>query len=827
MKGENKNKGLLILVDANALIHRMYHALPPLTDAAGEPAGALYGLANVLLKILEERKPDYILACFDRPEETFRHQMDETYKATRVETDEDLVPQIIKARELFRAFNIKTFELPGYEADDLIGTAVEKFKGRAGKVVVLTGDLDETQLVSDAEEVTVETFGKGVSQMKVYDEAAVRERFGVGPEAIPDYKGLVGDASDNIKGVRGVGPKTAVGFLQEFGTIEEIYKNLDVEDRRFKKLVGQERQAMESKKLAIINRQAPIEFGKLNELEVAADKERLGKFFEKLGFGSLVKRMRNEKLGEFAGANLEIINPKKKLKGEMMVVRRGENLSEEDKRSRKVKVGFELKEEIKKGLAGPYGDLGVGFWLLDPDARDYSPEYVSKRFLKREYGGTKDEIAEAYGWLMEELEEQGLKNVFQNIEMPLLPVLARMEERGIKVDASKLESLRVKVKSEISKLEKKIYGAAGRAFNINSPKQMGKVLFEELKIDTKKVRKTMGGAISTSYENLTRIKGEHTVVSLILEYREAFKILSTYIEPILEMVEGDADSGGRSLGRLRTTYLQTGTGTGRLSSEQPNLQNIPYGGEAAVELRGAFRPDKGNVFLSFDYSQVELRILAAVAHDGKMIEAFREGRDIHAETAAGIFNVEPKAVTPEMRRVAKVLNFGVIYGMGARAFAETAGVTVAEAKEKIEKYFTEFDAVRRWQEYIKREARTLGYAQTMTGRRRIIPEIQSNSPRFAAQGERVAMNMPIQGLEADIIKLAMIAVDKEVEGRGWGEKVKMLLTIHDDLLFEVKKEMEAEAVKMIRKKMEEAFKLAVPLRVEVKRGESWGEMKSL
>ena len=813
----------LILIDANSIIHRCFHALPPLTNLKGEQTGALYGLSSVLLKILRERKPDYAAAFFDRPEETMRKKEYGEYKAGRPKAADELISQIIGARRVFEAFQVKTFEMPGYEADDLIGTAAERFKGKAEKIIILTGDLDATQLVDDEAGVIVETFKKGISEMTVYDERGVEEKFGVKPKQVADYKGLVGDNSDNIKGVPGVGPKTAVPLLKKYGTVEEVFKNIDEKDKNAKKLIGFEKEAIFSKKLATIDCDAPIDLGKISELEMKeTDNKKLKVFFEEMGFASLVKRIGGENFKEKEKNNLNLFYKEEEIIGNIDL---GEvelilNNRKDFEKNNKLKVGFNLKEKVKGGLLGPYFDLGVAFWLLDSDAGNYEPDYVFKRFLKKNWEERENNLKEAFIFTKRELEKNKLKDVFEKIEMPLVPVLAVMEVTGIKVEEKKVKKLEEEIRESVKTLEKKIYKAAAIKFNINSPKQITEVLFERLKISAEKVKKTAGGAVSTSYENLIRIKDKHEIVKLILSYREEFKMLSTYTEPILEMLKAD--------GRLHTSYLQTGTGTGRLSSEKPNLQNVPQESYRAKPLREAFVPDLGKVFLSFDYSQMELRILASLSQDKKMMEVFKSGGDIHTATASFIFKTEPKKVTLEMRRVAKTLNFGIVYGMGRNAFSETSGVSKEEAGRFIENYFENFADVKRWQENIKREARTLGYVTTLSGRRRKVSEINSSSPRFRAQAERVTINMPTQGLGADIMKLALIKVDKVLREEGWrGKEVKMLLTIHDELLFEVDKEVKEEAARIIKKEMEGAFRLSVPLVVEEKEGESWGEMKKI
>ena len=800
----------LVIIDANSLINRTYYALPPFTNSKGEPTGALYGLANVLLKITNEREIDYMVACFDRPEELKRKQVYKDYKANRSGTDDELVSQLIRAKDLFRVFGVKSFEMPGYEADDLIGTAAKKFASKDLRVIILTGDLDATQLVDDSKNIVVESFKKGISEMIVYDEHQVIEKFGVRADQVTDYKGLVGDSSDNIKGVPGVGPKTAVGLLNEFESIEGIYKNIS-DDKKFNKLRDFEKEAMDSKELATIDCKVPISFGALSSLKMKEiPNDELVEFASEMGFNSLLSRMgveekqdEKEEVDEDKKNDVDFITSDADLK--------------KLKNSKKLKVGFGLKKLVNKGLQGPYFDLGIAFWLIDPDAGNYNPEYVFKRFLKKDLEENEESLNKAYNFALKKMKSNNLLHVFNDIEMPLLPVLAEMEDEGIYVNKNKLRALKKETKSYVEKIESQIYKKVGKEFNIRSPKQLSDILFKDLKISTKKIKKTSGGSYSTNFDNLMKIKEEHEVIELILEYREIFKVFSTYIEPTLELLEKDE--------RLHTTYVQTGAATGRLSSENPNLQNIPQGTELSKKFRETFEASKGKVFLAFDYSQMELRILASVSNDEKMIEAFNNNRDIHTETASYVFNVKPEDVTRDMRRMAKVLNFGIVYGMGSLAYSQSAGVSRAEAKKHIEEYFEEFSSIKKWHEHVKREAKTLGYVQTLNGRRRLLPEINSHSQFFASQAERIAINMPIQGLAADVMKLAMIEVCSVLKKKKlWRKEVSMLLTIHDELLFEVDKNKVNEVGDLIKKTMEDVFKIQVPLKVEIKEGDNWGEL---
>mgnify|MGYP001589357214 CR=1 FL=1 len=501
-------------------------------------------------------------------------------------------------------------------------------------------------------------------------------------------------------------------------------------------------------------------------------------------------------------------------------------------------IDFNLKEKIKglKKKGSPslhsgqpqYFDIGVAFWLINPDEEEYTPEYLSQKYLYKEFGGKKDlqllcQIAE------KKLKEYKLEKLFYEVEMPLLPVLAEMEKIGIKLDPKFLKSLDKKLGSRIEELVKIIYKGSGGPFNINSPKQLGEILFQKLQVGLKGVKKTKGGKISTDVETLMTIRDRHPVVRHILEYRELFKLQSTYVKPLQALADKNS--------RVHTTYIQTGTTTGRLSSQNPNLQNIPAEGEWAKEIRKAFIAEKGYQLASFDYSQIELRVLASLSGDPKMIEAFNKNLDIHKMTAANVFNVPLEKVTSEMRRTAKTLNFGVVYGMGAMAFAKTSGLDFAKAKNFIEEYFSDFKRIKEWQEKVKSQARISGYVVNLNGRRRWLLELTSMFRQQAAEAERAAINMPVQGLAADIIKIAMVKVAAEIKKRKWlnadtspvpqsgirgSDKVRMLLTIHDELLFEIKDDIIKEAESVIVKIMESAYELEVPVKVDVKIGKNWG-----
>ncbi|MDO8574144.1 MAG: DNA polymerase [bacterium] len=843
----------LLLIDANSLIHRTFHALPPLTAPDGRATQSLYGLSSILLRIFREDRPEYVAALFDRPEPTFRKEKYKEYKAQRPKAPDNLISQIIEAHTLFEKFGIRTFEKPGYEADDLIATLATKFSAGGGsssggksqkdlKVVILTGDLDTLQIV-EGEKLVVRTFRKGISDTFIYDEKAVMDRYGLKPKQLIDYKALVGDASDNIKGVPGVGEKTAIALLQKYGTLENVYKNLEEDPKIKKKLEGTEDQAEFSRSLVVLEKQAPIKVAELEELKTRDLNSELEQYFLSLGFESLVKRL------ETQGRGNEDIKPsiKRAAKSSLSQVsmfsgapsERGENndlilISEKDYNrgrdkdytSSKLKIGFGLKNFLKEArkqgqdFLPPYFDLGVAFWLLDPDFKDYGPEATFKHFMNKEWGGRGEDLERAYEFCLKKLETQEQEDVFFKTEMPLVKVLAEMENFGIGVSFEKLKALESKIEKKLEDLTKEIHKLAGEEFNINSPKQLSGVLFEKLKLGGVKIKKTAGGAVSTREEVLSELIGEHPVIGLILEYREGFKLLSTYIKPFQDLAKGDK--------RIHTDYVQTGAATGRLSSREPNMQNIPKEGVWAKDMRSVFEAPKGASLLSFDYSQIELRVLAVMTGDKNMMRAFHNGQDIHALTASKVLGVPLNKVSSDDRRLAKTLNFGLIYGMGVAAFSKSSGLSRKKAQEFIETYFREFSAIRAWHEEVKQEARRVGYVKTVTGRRRYLKGLDSGSPRFVAEAERIAINMPLQGLAADITKMAMIKIEnKFVEDGLWGKQVKMLLTIHDELLFEVPDDMIKKIAVEIREIMEGVYKLEVPLRVDISVGKNWGEMEEL
>lgn len=813
----------LLLIDANSLIHRAFHALPPLTSPDGAPAGALYGLSATLLKILERHKPEYIAAAFDRPEPTFRKIEFDDYKAQRPKAPDELISQLKEAHRLFSAFGIPTFEKAGFEADDLIGTIAQKFKKEKGiRIIILTGDMDTLQLVEDPF-LAVEALKKGVSETVVYDEKAVKERYDIIPKQLTDYKGLVGDASDNIPGVRGIGPKSAARLLNKYGTLEEILKKLPENDPSYEKIKRSEKEAILSKKLGTVKCDVPLSVS-LEDMRFSYDpgKESIVDYFKLFGFDSLLKRIGKETVKKPAEKRLK--NKSGNAPKHSVV------LDEKDvpkNGAGGVLVAYDWKTIFKKNPEAATRDIFdvlIAAWLVDSNQKDLSLSSIASRFIEKgvqiESREEKYSAIEAlFEHFTKKLEEYDLKKVFYEIETPLISVLAEIESRGISIDRIKLEKLRGEVSAEIKILIERVEKEAGEKFNISSPKQVGEILFDKLGIGGK-TKKTKTGAHSTTEEVLSKLKEENEIVRHILEYRENTKMLSTYVDPLLDFSKKD--------GRIHTTFLQTGTATGRFSSEQPNLQNIPQESKWATALRKTFVAPKGFRFVSFDYSQLELRLLAHITGDEELKRAFVNGDDIHTITASKILNLPESSITKEARRVGKILNFGIVYGMGPRAFAKTGDITFDEARRFINEYLRRFPGVKQWREKVATEVKTTGYVTDENGRRRWFPETEQLGARGAAETERAAINMPVQGLEADILKIAMIKNQDFLKKGGWSpKKARMVLTIHDELIFEIADDILEETARELKKIMEGCYAVSVPLVVEVRAGTNWGEMQKL
>ena len=787
MASKKSNKKTLVLLDAHAILHRAYHALPDFTSPSGEPTGALYGVVTMILKIVEELKPDYIVACYDLPEPTYRHLAYEAYKSGRKKTDDELVTQIERSRDLMEAFGIPIYEKIGFEADDILGTIVEDTKGNKQlEVVIASGDMDTLQLV-EKKRVQVYTLRKGIKDTVMYDEKTVIERFGFPPKLIPDYKGLRGDPSDNIPGVVGIGEKGGTELIVNFGSIEEIYKKLDKDEEAFLKvgikpriinLLKESREEAEfSKELAVIRRDAGINFI-LPETtwKEGIDTQKVLNLFSELDFRSLRNRV-----------------------ADLLSIEEVQNLAVRN-------VG---NDKLKRA--------SLMLWLIESDRGNAGLEEIID--YGRSYFKTED-FDEIYHLLEDKLREYELIDLYKNVEEPLLRVIESINSTGVLLDTKYLSSLSRKLHKELESLEENIYKAAGGEFNLNSPKQMAEMLFDKLGLKPKNQKKTATGQRSTKESELEKLRAEHPIIEDILRYRELQKLVSTYIDNLPEMVASD--------GRLHTTFLQTGTTTGRISSQHPNLQNIPVRSEEGLAIRKAFVAPKGSKLVSIDYSQIELRIGAILSGDTSLIEIFKNGEDVHQGVAERVFKVEKDKVTPNMRRQAKVINFGILYGMGVNALRQNLGgeTTREEAQEFLNAYFNTFTRLAEYLEEVKGFARIHGYTKTLFGRRRNFPGIRSNVPFIRAQAERMAINAPIQGTAADCMRVAMIKIYETFAG---DDAVKILLQVHDELLFEIKEDVLESIVPKLVTAMEGVLDgkevHGVPLLVDVKIGDNWRDLK--
>jgi DNA polymerase-1 len=796
-KAKNSDKKTLVLLDVHAIIHRAYHALPDFMNSKGEPTGAIYGLATMLFKIITEIKPDYIIACYDLPKKTFRHEAYADYKAGRAKTDEALVAQLISSRNFFTALSIPMYECEGFEADDMLGTIVEQVKNDTDiHVVIASGDMDTLQLVA-GDRVQVYTLKKGINDTILYNEKRVVERFLFGPKYLPDYKGLRGDPSDNIIGIKGIGEKTATTLIGEYGTIEKLYdvlkKNPDkvralpgISERIFNLLKDNEDEALFSKTLATIRRDAPIVFTipkKIWKEEVST--ESVATFFREMEFKSLQARF------------VSILDIK-----ELHPV---------------AEVADVDQEKLAKAK--------VALWLLNSELTNPSLDDVV-------HYKNSDTFAEAFTKLEADIKKENLTYVYEKIELPIISIINEIEKVGIKVDVEYLEKLSTEYHTELTKIEKRIWDQAGREFNINSPKQLGEILFDELKIqDTDgkasslKMKKTAGGARSTRESELEKLADLHPIIKDILEYRQLQKLLSTYIDTIPDQVASD--------GRLHAQFIQTGASTGRFSSNNPNLQNIPTKSERGKNIRNAFIAEEGYMLASFDYSQIELRIAALLSQDSYFIQVFKDGKDIHTAVAMKVFNVDASAVTADMRRQAKVINFGILYGMGVNALKANLGTSRADAQIFYDNYFAQFPTIAAYLESIKNFAKQHGYTQTLFGRKRYFPGIKSSLPFIKAMAERMAINAPIQGTAtADIIKIGMKDAYDALEKARLLQDVRLLLQVHDELVYEIKIDKVEEAKKIIETAMKNAIPKEflenldpVPLEVSVAVGDNWGSLK--
>lgn len=800
MAKKHSSKKRIVLLDTHAIIHRAYHALPDFTGPSGAPTGALYGLVAMLLKIITDLKPDYIAACYDLPKPTIRHEAYADYKGTRVKTDDALALQLGESHKVFDAFAIPMYSREGFEADDLLGTIAHELKGeKEVDVIIASGDMDTLQLVDD-ERVRVYTLKKGINDTILYDEKAVIERFGFSPELIPDWKGLRGDPSDNIKGVKGIGEKTATELITGFGSIEKIFATLkkkNGEEMFLKKgikvrMIGllkeHEKDVHFSKSLATIRLDAPIAFTlPENEWRENVKVPAVLAMCDEFGFRTLRERARSV---------LAKLSPEPVY---------GPNET------------MELIPTPKEVDPTRLAEAKVMLWLISSEFTNPSLDDILAFTKVRTFDP-------AYAVLEKQLSESGrVKEVYEKIEKPLISIVREMGEHGVLIDPIVLAGLAKKYRAELTIIEQNIYNIAGHEFNVSSPKQLGEVLFDELKIIPDKQKKTAGGQRSTRESELEKIRDDHPIVNEILEYRELKKLLGTYIENLPLLLDTE--------NRLHAEFLQTGAVTGRMASQNPGLQNIPLRTERGRAIRHAFVAPKGFTLVSLDYSQIELRLAAILSGDTKLCDIFKSGRDVHQEVAAQVFRVAGDKVDAEMRRRAKIINFGILYGMGVNALRAQLGSTTVEAHQFLEDYFSTFKTLAEYLETTKGFARKHGYTETLFGRRRQFPEMKSSLPYVRAQAERMAINAPIQGTQADIIKLAMVQVDEMLQKAKAGEDAYLLLQVHDELVYEIRDARVHEFGARIKGIMESVLRVeetrGVPIIATMKSGLDWGTMKPL
>ncbi|GAB6064098.1 DNA polymerase I [Deferrisoma palaeochoriense] len=825
-----------VLVDGTNLLYRAYHAIQGLRTSTGLPTQAVYGLATMVLKALREQDPDGIAVVFDAPGPTQRHAAYAEYKANREETPEDLKPQIPYALKLLEAMGVPVLQVPGVEADDVLGTLATRLAREGHEVWIVTGDKDFCQLVSDRIRLL------DTMRDRVTDPDAVRERFGVGPERIVDLLSLTGDTIDNVPGVPGIGVKTAAKLLNEYGSLEGVLEHVDeVGGKRGAALRENRDRVLANRELVTIQTDLDLDVAPESLRRREPDRAELARLLRELEFHRLLDEFGLADQGE-APAGASEGGPGPEPEGEWVgivgpddgewdladareALRVGPGAIPDEWRRRLEDpdvpvVGHGLKEARRElarqgvRLEGVRFDTEVAAYLLVPGRRAYPLEDLARSRgvpLDGRPGAKAAAARRLAAVLGGELEAAGLRRLYEEIENPLIPILADMEVRGIRVDVAALEDLSREYAERLEKIEARIFEAAGERFNPNSPKQLSRILFEKLKLPV--IKKTATG-FSTDASVLEELAALHPLPALLLEYRSLAKLKSGFLDALPKLVDPED-------GRIHTTFHQTVTATGRLSSSNPNLQNVPIRGEEGRRIRQAFVADPGHLLVSADYSQIELRILAHLSGDPTLLEVFRTGRDVHTETASRIFGVPPERVDERMRREAKTVNFGILYGMSPFGLARQLGVTQETARKMIEAYFHQFGAVKGFLDGLVEKARKTGYAETLFGRRRPIPELRSRNRAQREFGERLAVNTPIQGTAADLIKVAMIRAARAIggmDGLGW-----LLLQVHDELVLEAPEARAEECADRVREAMEGAAQLAVPLRVEVGIGPNWAE----
>ncbi|WP_276773952.1 DNA polymerase I [Ruminococcus champanellensis] len=844
----------LLAIDGNSILNRAFYGIRMLTSSKGVPTNALFGFFNIYLKEAAQVQPDGVAVAFDLRSPTFRHKAVASYKANRKGMPEELAQQLAPVKELLRGMGVTVLEAEGFEADDILGTLARICTEHGEDCVILTGDRDSLQLVGEHVRVDLATNKETIP----YTEERFREEYGFAPVHLIDLKALMGDSSDNIKGVPGIGPKTATGLIQTYGTIEELYAHLDeagLTKGAYAKLSGGKTSAEESKWLATIVKDAPIPQDPAAYRLKEPDKESVSALLTELELFKLLDKLKLEAapvqskpepdapvislckaVQPLDRSMLDGLTDREQpvdflLRADTLYIHMGTCIcttreqglilaflaSGCKKRSFDAKPVYRYAFAADSGLTGLCFDGAIAAYLHEATKASYEIPALCRSFhlpYEEDMGDTAD-IAALPGLcdaLANKLEAEGLTRLMEEIELPLVEVLASMEHTGVLVDQDGVRRFGDALSGEIRQLEEEIYTLAGKQFNIASPKQLGQVLFEDLEIPHPQgKKKTKTGSFSTNAEVLEKLRGAYPIVSLILRYRQLTKLNSTYVAGLLKTVAPD--------GRIHTCFKQTETRTGRISSTEPNMQNIPVRTELGKEMRKFFVAPRGRILLDADYSQIELRILANLCEDANMQQAFLSGADIHASTAAQVFGVPREAVTPQMRSAAKAVNFGIIYGIGAYSLSQDIGVSVREADRYIKRYLENFPRVEQFMTRIVEDAERTGFVSTLFGRRREVPELKSHNKIQQAAGRRIAMNTPIQGTAADIIKIAMIRVYRRLAREQLD--ARLILQVHDELIVEAAVQDADRAAVILREEMEHAWDMAVPLTAEVGKGESW------
>ncbi len=839
----------LLILDGNSVINRAFFGVKPLTTREGLFTNAIYGFLNILERMEREEQPDAVCVAFDLHGPTFRHEKYDGYKATRHGMPEELAQQMPWMKKVLRAMNIPIYECQGWEADDVIGTVGRICSNNDWECVIVTGDRDSLQLIDRNVHVKLVISKPGQTNAVLYDEETFREEYGFEPKKLIDLKSLMGDSSDNIPGVAGVGPKTATELLQKFGSLDGIYENVEDASIRSKlreKLLSDRENAYLSYDLATIRCNAPIDFEPKDAVVQPYNKRELYELFQKLEFVRLIDKyglrdagltvpkaeVQTEKLpaldcipcetdlcavylasdgtlGIACGAGVCVLTP---MEAQMGATLPGGALICHD-----IKTAMHALDSMGISYTGFVFDTALAAYDLNPSASEYPVSKLATNYLgiavdDSDAGACAEAIWHLQEVLKGELKKQEMEQLYYEIELPLCSVLYKMERSGVAIDSDQLRQFGQMLTERIEACEKTIFAYSDGPFNINSTKQLGELLFE--KLDLPPVKKTKTG-YSTNAEVLEKLKNKHPIVPAIMDYRMLTKLKSTYAEGLMKAIGDD--------GRIHTTFQNLVTATGRLSSTEPNLQNIPVRTDLGAEIRKMFIPGPGNALVAADYSQIELRVLAHIANDAAMLEAFRSGKDIHTATASQVFGVEEEAVTALQRRQAKAVNFGIVYGISEFSLAEDIGVSRYEAKQYIDSYLANYKGVRAYMKQVVEDARKIGYTQTIYGRRRWIPELISSNFNVRQGAERIALNTPIQGTAADLIKLAMIRVDKALSEHY--PEAKLLLQVHDELIVECPVEMAESVATLISREMEQVAQLQVPLLAEAKCGSSWYEAK--